>query len=65
MIDLKNHDYIISIKYINSVGETILFMLLVFKVIILYKWCQYNDLNDNIIIGIIETSYANNDIALN
>lgn len=64
IIDLKNHDYIISVQCISSAGETILPILLISGVNILYKWYQYNNLDGNIVIGIMETGYANNDIAL-
>lgn len=64
MIDSENHDYIISVEYIGSAGEIIPPILLVFRVNILHKQCQHNDLNSDIIIGITETGYINNDITL-
>lgn len=64
IIDLENHDYIISVQCISFVGETILPILLISRVNILYKWYQYNNLDDNIVIDIMETGYANNNIAL-
>lgn len=64
MIDPENHDYIPLVESIGSADETIPLMLLVSRVNILYKWCQYNDLNGDIVIGITETGYVNNDIAL-
>ncbi len=64
MIDAENRDYIILVQCIDSADETILLILSISKVNILYKWCQHNDLYDNIVIGITETHYANNDISL-
>lgn len=64
IIDLENCDYIISVECIGSVDETIPLMFLISQINILYKWCQHNDLNGNIVIGTIETSYIINDIAL-
>ena len=58
-----NRNDIISIKYIGSAGETIPPMLLVSKVNILHKWCLHNDLDSNIVIGITETGYTNDDTA--
>lgn len=64
MIDLDNHNYIISIEYISSKDETILPMLLVSRVNILHNWYQYNDLDNGNIISTIEFGYANNNIIL-
>ncbi len=52
--------YLTSVKCISSAGETILSILLIFKVNILYKWCKPKDLDGNIVIGITETVYVNN-----
>ena len=64
MIDPDNYDYITSIECIGSVGETIPPMLLVSGVNILYNWYQYNNLEGDIMIGITETDYVNDDTAL-
>ena len=64
MIDFKNHNYITSVKYISSISETILLILLIFRINILYKWYQYNDLDDKVMIDIIKTGYINNNIIL-
>lgn len=64
MIDPKNRNYITSAEYIDSVGETIPSMLLVSGVNILYNWCQYKNLDGDIVIGKIEIAYANDDIML-
>lgn len=64
IIDLRNRNYITSIKYINSAGKNIPSMILVFGVNILYKQYQYNILDNNIIIGITEMGYTNNDTTL-
>ena len=64
MIDLENRDYTISIECIGSAGETIPPMLLINGVNILHKWCQHNDLDGSIVIGITETGYANDDTSL-
>ena len=55
MIDPENRDYMTSIKNIDSACETIPPILLIFEVNIFHKWCQYNDLDDNIVIGKTQT----------
>ncbi len=52
MIDPDNRDYITSVECIGSAGETIPPMLLVSGVNILYKWCQHNDLESDIVIAV-------------
>ena len=64
MIDPENRDYITSVECIGSAGETIPPMLLISGVNILHKWCQHNDLDDEIRIGTTETGYSNDDTAL-
>ncbi len=64
MIDPDNRDYFTSVECIGSAGETILPILLVSGVNILYKWCQHNDLESDIVIGTTEPGYANDDTAL-
>lgn len=64
MIDPKNCNYITFVECISSVGKTIWPILLISRINILYKGCQHNDLNSNIVINIMKTSYANNDNAL-
>lgn len=64
MINTDNRNYITSIKYINSASKTILPILLISKINILYNWCYHNNLEDNIVISITETSYANDDTIL-
>ena len=64
MIDPDNCNYITSVECISSAGETIPPMLLVSRVNILYKWYQHNNLEGDIVIGITETGYANDDTAL-
>lgn len=51
---------IILVKYIGFTNKTILFILLVSKVNILYKWYYHN----NIIICITKTNNKNDDITL-
>lgn len=64
IIDPKNCDNITLIEYIHSIGETILPMLLISKVNILLKQCQHKNLDRDIVIGITEICYANNNTAL-
>ncbi len=64
MINFENRDYITSVEFIDSVGKTIPPILLISKVNILHKWCQQNDLDDNIVICTTKTGYANNDNTL-
>lgn len=61
MINIENCKYIIFVKYIDSVSELI---VLISKINILYKQCQHNNLDGNIIISTRETSYANNNTTL-
>ena len=60
MSNFKNRNYIILVKYISSVGKIISPILLISKVNILYKCCQHNDLDIDIVISTIETGYTNN-----
>lgn len=64
IIDSENCNYITLVKCISSADETIPPMLLVFEVHILHKWCQNNNLDIDIVIGITETNYANDDTVL-
>lgn len=63
MIDLENRNYITLIECISSASEIIPLMLLVSGVNILYKQCQHDNLDGDIVIDKTETSYANNDTA--
>lgn len=54
----EKYNYITSVEYISSVGESILLILLIFRVNILQKSCLHNDLGQNIMIDKIETGYA-------
>ena len=64
MIDPDNCDYITSVECIGSSGKTIPPMLQVSGVNILYKWCQHNNFEGEIVISTTETGYANGDTAL-
>lgn len=61
IIDPNNYDYIILVKCIVFLKETILLMILISRVNILHQLCKYDDLNKNIIIDITKTGYTNND----
>ena len=61
MINLKNRDYITSVKCIGPAGETIPPMWFVSGVNILHKWCQNDNLDGDIVIDTTETGYANDD----
>ena len=64
MIDLENRDYITSVEYIGSAGETIPPMLLISRVNILHKWCEDNNLDGETLIGTTETGYVNDNTEL-
>lgn len=64
MIDPDNRNYITSVEYIGSAGETTPPMLLVSRVNNSNKWYHYNVLEGGTLIGITESGYANNDTAL-
>ena len=64
MIDPDNCDYITSVECIGFADETLPSMLLVSGVNILYKWCQHNNFEGDIVIGPTETGYTNVDTAL-
>ena len=63
MINPENRNYITSIECIGSIGKTVPPMLLVSGVNILHKWCHHNDLDGDIMIGITETGYVNDNTA--
>ena len=64
MTDPDNRDYITSVESINSAGEVIPPMLIISGVHILHKWCQENDLDEEVLIGTSETGYSNDDLAI-
>lgn len=64
MIDPETRDYITSVKCIGSAGECFPPMFLISGVNILYKWGQYNNLDGDVVIDIMETSYVNNNTVL-
>lgn len=64
MIDYKNSNNITSAKCIGSAKEIIPLILFVFRLNILYNWYKYNNLDGDVVIAIIETGYANDDIIL-
>lgn len=64
MIDINNHNYITLVEYIGFIDKSIPPILLVSRVNILHKLYQYNDLEKDTLIGIIESGYANNNTAL-
>ena len=64
MMDPDNRDYITSVECVSSGGEVIPPMLIISGVNILHKWCQENDLDEDTLIGTSESSYSNDDLAM-
>ena len=64
MIDFYNRDYVTSVKYISLAGNIILLLLIIFEVNIFYKWCEENDLEDELLIDINERGYSNNNFVM-
>ncbi len=56
----ENYNCFTSIQCISSSGESILLILLIFRVNILQRSCLHNDLGQNIMIDKTETGYAYN-----
>ena len=61
---LLKMNYITSVEYISFAGETILLMLFISGVHILDKWYIYNNINIEALISTKDTTYVNNNIAL-
>lgn len=64
IIDPDNHNYITSVKCIDSVGKTIPPMLLVSGTNILYKWYHHNNLDRGTLIDTTKSGYTNNNTML-
>ncbi len=60
-IDSRVRDLVSDVKMINAEKEKILFMLIIFKINILNKWVQKNDLNDNLLLVTTEFKYSNDE----
>ena len=65
MTDSDNRDYITSMKCISSTEHVISLLIIISKIHILHKWCEHNDLDDDILIEISESDYSNDDLAMN
>ena len=64
MTDPDNRDYITTVECISSGGEVIPPLIIISGVQILHKWCQENDLHDDILIGTSDSGYSNDDLAM-
>ena len=61
LTDPDNREYVNSCKCISPGGRDIPLILIIAGVLILEKWAQQNDLNDDILLTISPTCYSNND----
>ena len=64
MMDSDNRDYITTVECISSGGEVIPSLIIISGVQILHKWCQENDLHDDILIGTSDSGYSSDDLAM-
>jgi len=63
MADLKNRDYIMVVKAVSVVDESIPPMIIIKEVHILAKWSA-NDIDDDTLFNTSDISYSNDDLAI-
>ena len=64
LTDPDNREYVTSCECISAGGRDIPPMVIIAGVLILEKWAQQNDLNDDVLLTTSPTSYSNDDLAI-
>ena len=59
-----NREYVTSCECISAGGRNIPPMVIIAGVLILEKWPQQNDLNDDVLLTTSPTGYSNDDLAI-
>ena len=64
LTDPDNREYITSVESISGGGKTIPPMLILCGILILEKWAEENDLDEDILLATSPTGYSNDELAL-
>ena len=64
LTDLDNQKYITSGEIISGGEKTILSILILCNILILEKWAEKNDLDEDIFLATSPTKYSNDKLAL-
>ena len=64
LTNLDNREYVTSCECISAGGRDIPPMVIIAGVLILEKWAQQNDLNDDVLLTTSPTGYSNDDLAI-
>lgn len=64
LINPYNQEYITSVESISDKGKIMLLILILYKILILEKEAEENDLEDDILLVMSPTRYLNNELAL-
>ena len=64
LTDPDNREYVTSCECISAGGRNIPPMVIIAGVLILEKWTQQNDLNDDVLLTTSPTGYSNDDLAI-
>ena len=64
LTDPDNREYITSVESISGRGETIPPMIILYGILILKKWAEENDLDEDILLATSPTGYSNDELAL-
>ena len=64
LTDPDNREYVTSCECISAGGRDIPLMVIIAGVLILEKWAQQNDLNDDVLLTTSPTGYSNDDLAI-
>ena len=64
LTDPDNREYVTSCECISAGGRDIPPMVIIAGVLILEKWAQQNDLNDDVLLTTSPTGYSNDDLAI-
>ena len=64
LTNLDNREYITLVESINVREKIITLMLIVCGILILEKWAEENDLDEDILLATSPTEYSNNKLAL-
>ena len=64
LTDPDNREYVTSCECISAGGRDIPLMVIIAGVLILEKWAQQNDLNDDVLLTPSPTGYSNDDLAI-
>ena len=64
LTDPDNREYITSVETISGGGKTIPPIIILCGILILGKWAEENDLDEDILLATSPTGYSNDELAL-